>query len=113
MISCTQIAVAMLIISVSGVDAHHAGKNWTYPAACCRGDHSGGDCRRVPFGRVTERRNGYTIRLFPGDFPDITRHHTFVVPFGDELPSGDRDFHICLYPSEDHVNCFFAPPPGA
>lgn len=107
------VAATILMISVSGTNSHYAGKTWAYPPACCRGDHNGGECRRIPPSRVIEGQSGYTIRLFPGDFPDVTRQHTFLVPYGDALPSGDRDFHVCLYPSEDHVNCFFAPPPGA
>lgn len=37
----------------------------------------------------------------------------FLIPYGNELPSGDDNFHICLYPNEYHVNCFFAPSQGA
>ncbi|WP_244919907.1 hypothetical protein [Rhizobium grahamii] len=53
---------------------------------------------------------GYSIILHPGDHFRATRLHLFFVPYGDELPSGDGDFHVCLHPTEDYLNCFFAPP---
>lgn len=96
--------------SVAG--AHQASPTWTYPLACCRSSAIGGDCHRVPDLRVREGQHGYVIRLLPGDHPYVTRRHTFLVPYGNELPSGDGDFHACLHPSEHHLNCFFAPPSG-
>lgn len=94
------------------VTAHEAGKAWTYPLACCKGTQVGGDCHSIPRRDVMEGRRGYIIQLMPGDHPKATVTHVFMVPYGDEIPSGDGDFHLCLHPTEDHLNCFFAPPSG-
>jgi hypothetical protein len=64
--------------------AHETHSGWTYPPACCRGDKNGGDCQEIP-----DR-----------------------IPYGDTIPSGDGRYHIRLHPTEDHANCFFAPPYG-
>ena len=61
---------------------------------------------------MIKRRHGYSVSLYPGDHALATRRHRFVIAYGDEMPSGDSDYHICLHPTEDHVNCFFAPPDG-
>jgi hypothetical protein len=107
------IAAAILLDLASlDADAHQAGTTWAYPLACCKSTGIGGDCQRVPGARVKERQNGYVIRLFPGDHPKVTREHIFLIPYGDEIPSGDDDFHVCLHPTEDYLNCFFAPPSG-
>ena len=92
--------------------AHQPNEKWTYPPACCRGTEIGGDCQRLPDGRVAKQRHGYSVLLYPGDHPLTSKQHRFFIPYGNEMPSGDGDFHICLHPTEDHVNCFFAPPDG-
>ncbi|RDJ07096.1 hypothetical protein B5K06_21775 [Rhizobium grahamii] len=92
------------------LEAHDAARGWTYPPACCRGRGQGGDCDAIPRSDVSKLRRGYSIILQPGDHFRATRSHRFFVPYGDELPSGDGDFHLCLHPSEDYLDCFFAPP---
>lgn len=76
------------------------------------GTEAGGDCERIPDGHVTKGRDGYSILLYPGDHRLVTKRQMFLIPYGDEIPSGDGDYHICLHPTEDHMNCFFAPPDG-
>ena len=91
-------------------DAHQAVGNWTYPPACCRGNDIGGDCEAISSINVTRSTHGYFILVHPGDHHLATRYHRFFVPYGEEIPSGDENYHICLYPTEDNLNCFFAPP---
>ena len=93
--------------------AHKAPTLWTYPPACCNGSTIGGDCERIPGKTVRKGRYGFVVVLHPGDHHLVTTFHIFLIPYGSEIPSGDSDFHVCLYPTEDHVNCFFAPPDGA
>lgn len=69
-----------------------------------------GDCHRLPGSHVKKGRNGFSVLVHPGEHPAVTKQQQFLIPYGSELPSGDGDFHICLYPTQDHVNCFFAPP---
>lgn len=104
------IAAAVLFGLVIYASAHQTGSGWTYPPACCKGDHVGGDCQRIPDSDVATGPHGFSVLLHPGDHHLVTRNQLFLIPYGDEIPSGDGDFHICLHPTEDHVNCFFAPP---
>jgi hypothetical protein len=53
---------------------------------------------------------GFSVFLHPGDHYLATRNHLFFVPYGDEIQSGDDDYHVCLHPTENDLNCFFAPP---
>lgn len=104
-------APASGLLSIS--DAHQARTHWTYPPACCNGSDVGGDCESIPSRTVRKDRYGFTVILHPGDHHLVTTEHRFLIPYGSELPSGDSEFHICLYPNQYHVNCFFAPPEGA
>jgi hypothetical protein len=106
------IAAALFLGPSSSGSAHQPNEKWTYPPACCRGNDVGGDCQRIPDGQVSKGRHGYAVILHPGDHWQATREHRFFIPYGDEIPSGDGDFHICLHPTEEHVNCFFEPPDG-
>lgn len=106
----TILCTALLIGSVVQSDAHHASSGWTYPPACCKDQKIGGDCGAIPGANVTRGPHGYSIFIHPGDHHHATRSHKFFVPYGDEIPSGDDDYHICLHPTEDDLNCFFAPP---
>ncbi|CAN7319490.1 hypothetical protein LJR235_001648 [Pararhizobium sp. LjRoot235] len=90
--------------------AHQAGSGWVYPPACCQGSHVGGDCEAIPSSDVTKGAQGYSVFIHPGDHHLATRYHRFFVPYGDDLPSGDENYHVCLHPTEDYLNCFFAPP---
>ena len=91
-------------------EAHHAGSGWKYPPACCNGQTTGGDCEAIPSSDVTIGPRGYLVFIHPGDHHLATRSHQFFIPYGKELPSGDLQFHICLYPNENSLRCFFAPP---
>lgn len=91
---------------------HDADGGWSYPMACCKGTMIGGDCQVVPSNRVARSKRGFSVTINPGDHPLATRSHEFFIPYGNEMPSGNKHYHICLHPTEDDVNCFFAPPDG-
>ncbi|CDM59860.1 hypothetical protein [Rhizobium favelukesii] len=105
-ILCAAILIGLLVRS----DAHQASSGWTYPPACCKGQKSGGDCNAIPSSDVRKGPHGFSVIIHPGDHALVTRNHEFFVPYGDEIPSGDGEYHICLHPTEDNLNCFFAPP---
>lgn len=106
------LVVAGIALPPGNADAHQAASGWTYPPACCKGDKVGGDCEQIPATTVKTGPNGFVVQLLPGDHHLVTRRQTYLIPYGDQIPSGDGNFHICLHPTEDHENCFFAPPDG-
>ncbi|WP_027167435.1 hypothetical protein [Mesorhizobium sp. WSM3224] len=89
--------------------AHGPDRNWGYPSACCHGDPVTGDCGKIPAATVTPRPDGYVIILRPGDHQKVTHQNRYFVPYDVVIPSGDGNFHICLHPTEEDENCFFAP----
>jgi hypothetical protein len=105
-------AILATLACWNGAAAHDTESGWTYPLACCRGDKKRGDCQEIPNTSVSTGPDGFRVLLNPGDHHLVTKQHFFRIPYGDTIPSGDSDFHICLYPTEDHANCFFAPPDG-
>lgn len=90
--------VASVFVSPLTGHAHHA-LGWTYPPACCMGSDVGGDCQRIPGETVTKGRHGFSVVLRPGDHHLVTRDHFFLIPYGDEIPSGDSDFPH-MYPPD-------------
>ncbi|MDP9813673.1 hypothetical protein J2W42_006548 [Rhizobium tibeticum] len=107
------LAALSLAVLVQTDDAHQARSGWDYPPACCKSHDVGGDCEAIPTLDVREGSRGFLVFLHAGDHHLATRAHMFFIPYGDELPSGDGLYHICLHPTEDDVNCFFAPPDSA
>ena len=104
-------ATAAILASMSDrTDAHEAESGWTYPPACCKSDQLHRDCDAIPTLDVRPGHRGFSVFLRAGDHPLATRPHLFFIPYGDEIPSGDGRYHICLHPTENDVNCFFAPP---
>lgn len=101
--------ITLCLISGSTL-AHDSSTGWTYPPACCRGDADHGDCQRIPDRTVQVRPGGWVVVLHPGDHNKVTRQDRYFIPFGDEIPSYDNDYHICLHPTEEDENCFFVPP---
>ncbi|MDG4908694.1 hypothetical protein P9228_19910 [Mesorhizobium sp. WSM4898] len=87
----------------------HSSRSWTYPPACCHGDSATGECGKIPASTVTPRPDGYVIILRPGDHGRVTHQNRYFVPYDVVIPSGDDNFHICLHPTEEDENCFFAP----
>lgn len=104
------LACSALLPAMQPVAAHEAPGSWTYPKACCHGDAETGECQRIPGRSVHVRPGGWVVLLKPGDHRRITRQQRYFVPTGDELPSHDGDYHICIHPTEEDANCFFVPP---
>lgn len=107
-------SIAGIVVTAAMLDdvpafAHSADSNWTYPPACCRGDTTAGECGSIPSATVTPYADGYVIILRPGDHRKVTHQNRYFVPYDSVMPSGDEKFHICLHPTEEHENCFFAP----
>ena len=96
-------------IEGSAALAHGPDRNWGYPPACCHGDPLTGDCGKIPSSTVTPRPDGFVVILRPGDHQKVTHQNRYFVPYDVVLPSGDDNFHICLHPTEEDENCFFAP----
>jgi hypothetical protein len=106
------VAIA-LFPAIHQAQAHEAGTGWTYPPECCKGDALSGECQRIPNRSVEKGPRGFLVALGRGDHPRVMWPELFLIPCGDELPSGDSNFHICLHSMGGVVYCFFAPPDGA
>lgn len=78
-----------------------------YDPFCCNGK----DCRRAPEGSVRAVRGGYAVALDPGQHPMVTVPLRVVVPYAEAKPSGDGDYHICVFPA-DTLRCLYVPPGG-
>ena len=115
---CSWVAVVaaaslLLAFPVLPAAAHKAPAGWSYPPSCCNGDRATGDCQVIPAERVRESIDGYIVTLRPGDHRLVTRLQRYRIPYGEEIRSPDGNFHICLYPTQATVFCFFAPPNSA
>ena len=92
--------------------AHEAASGFKYDAACCHGVGPTGDCQPIPTSTVKPIPGGYQITLAPGDHHLVTRVHVFQIESSLVRKSTDGQFHACLYPTEDTLRCFYAPPMG-
>lgn len=54
----------------------------------------------------------YEVTLLPGDHRLATSRHVFSIPQSKVKESPDGAYHLCLFPDEDTVRCFYAPPMG-
>jgi hypothetical protein len=89
--------------------AHDAKTGWEYDKFCCNGDNHSGDCQMISTKNVRVTSGGYEILLRPGDHRLVTRPHNFSLPQSEARRSKDEEYHICLYPTEDTLRCFYAP----
>lgn len=109
-------AAAALILAITWGDAraHEAASGMRYDGACCNGDAMGlsGDCQQIPETSVREIPGGFEITLRPGDHRLVTKLHVFTIQHSKTRKSTDGRFHACLWPTEDQLQCFYAPPPG-
>ena len=112
---------ALLFVLAAGaasapVQAHEAhsptGIKWKYDGYCCNGDAHSGDCQQISTRHVRITSRGYEIFLGPGDHRMITRPHHFTMPQSETRRSQDEEYHLCLYPTEDTLRCFYAPDMG-
>lgn len=104
------LAVAMMAAPVL---AHDAAMGWKYDGWCCNGDSMTGDCQNIPDRSVKVTPRGYQVTLDVGDHRLVTKRHEFLVTWDKVRPSGDSSYHACLFPSEDVLRCFYAPPQGS
>ncbi|CAN7338381.1 hypothetical protein [Rhizobium sp. LjRoot258] len=104
------ILVGMVMLFAAAADAHNAPSGFAYTRYCCNGDGTSGDCQRIPSKTVRPRAGGYEVTLLPGDHRLATRKHVFLIPQSQALESPDGAYHLCLFPSENRVRCFLAPP---
>jgi len=98
-----------LLLLASAAQAHQAPSGMEYSSFCCNGQ----DCAPIPAQTVRTSPAGYVVVLQPGDHPMVTERQEFVVPYGKELPSTDGGYHICLYPTQEVLRCFYAPGMGS
>jgi hypothetical protein len=107
------LAIALCAIVASGNNAlghdwysgttNRAGQN------CCN-DY---DCQLISGELVEEVRGGFRIRLKPGEHVMVTSPVDHFVPYRDMQASPDNKFHICLFPTQNQVRCFFGPVGGS
>jgi hypothetical protein len=96
----------------SGAYAHQAVSGMPYNTWCCNGNGQNGDCQEIPDSAVRTIPGGYQITLQVGDHRLVTRSHIFTKTQAETRWSTDGRYHACLYPTEDELRCFYAPPPG-
>lgn len=89
--------------------AHDAPSGWAYDPYCCNGDGETGDCQMIPSRTVKIVDGGYKITLEPGDHRLVTHLHVFVMPQRKTMHSPDGAYHLCLFPDENTLRCFYAP----
>ncbi|WP_348639503.1 hypothetical protein [Mesorhizobium sp. M7A.F.Ca.MR.176.00.0.0] len=104
--------------------AHKAQSGFEYPASCCNGDKSVGDCQMISDDIVRETPEGCAVVLLPGDHRLVTRRQSFRIPYGQQLnsPDGTSSAYIQTKPSSfafslrqdqgDSGSGCFAPPSG-
>ena len=91
---------------------HEAPTGWSYPVSCCNGTAEEGDCQSIPASSVKAVDGGYQITLRPGEHHLVTKDHSWLKSMGETRVSKDDNYHVCLYPNEETLRCFFAPPMG-
>jgi hypothetical protein len=110
----TRLTLALMASLLGSASAHgHEDGQQAYDRFCCNGDGMSGDCQPVPASAVSPIPGGYRIELAPGVHRLVTKPHTFTRSQGDTRQSDDGRYHVCLYPSEEHLRCFYAPPFGS
>ncbi len=106
------LALVMIVYasaSPSSLSAHEAHSGWKYEAYCCNGNEHTGDCQMISTKNVRVTSNGYEISLKAGEHRLVTKNHAFSVPQNQTRRSQDEEYHLCLYPNEDTLRCFYAP----
>ncbi|WP_165218266.1 hypothetical protein [Affinirhizobium pseudoryzae] len=103
------VMIAYASASPSSLSAHEAHSGWKYEAYCCNGNEHTGDCQMISTKNVRITPNGYEISLRAGEHRLVTKSHAFRVPQSEARRSQDEEYHLCLYPNEDTLRCFYAP----
>lgn len=84
-----------------------------YDAFCCNGNQHNGDCQAISSKLVEITKDGYKITAGKGDHRLITKPHVYFSPTNKARQSPDGDYHMCLYPTENTLRCFYAPDFGS
>lgn len=105
----TLVMIAYASAFPSSLGAHEAMTGWKYEAFCCNGNEHTGDCQMISTKNVRITAQGYEISLKPGEHRLVTKRHEFSVRQSDARRSRDEEYHLCLYPNEDTLRCFYAP----
>ena len=71
------------------------------------------DCQQVSGELIEEVRGGFMIRLKPGQHIMVSTPVEHFVPYRDLQASPDNKWHVCLFPNQDTVRCFFGPVGGS
>ena len=108
------LALVAGMMTLVPVQAHKSAGGMDYDPWCC----NGGDCSELPEDAVVAGPNGWVVTLKRGQHPMVhspeVRHVIPYKPTGVTRikPSGDGKFHLCLWPTEADVRCFYVPPQG-
>lgn len=104
--------LALAIAAICGpARGHQAPSGWEYDPWCCQSS----DCHPIVARHVRSTPDGYVVTIQPGEHPMVRDHEvTHTIPYGAPAvrPSGDAEFHICLFPTAETVRCFYTPPRG-
>lgn len=118
-LTCLTVGGSIVLAILLGVTdgfphtVHSASGTQEYAGICCNGNALTGDCQPIPRESVKPIEGGFQVTLSPGDHHMVTRVHVFQVEMTKVRWSTDGRYHACLYPNEDHLQCFYAPPQGS
>lgn len=102
-------AVLVAVLGSSPALGHSSKGGMEYDPSCC----NGGDCAELPGHAVKEIRGGWEVTIRAGENPMVKSGSvTHRVKHEDAKVSTDGAFHACLWPTRDHMRCFYAPPGG-
>jgi hypothetical protein len=102
-----------LALMVTIARAHSSDGGMTYSAFCCTGDAATGDCFEVPDSTVKPIEGGWRVTLRKGQHRMVTSPVVeHFVPYGTEKKATDGKYHVCLFPNEKTMRCFYAPGMG-
>jgi hypothetical protein len=108
------LALVAGMMALASAQAHTSRGGFDYDPWCC----NGGDCSELPEDAVVAGPEGWIVTLCKGEHPMVhspqVRHVIPYKPTGVTRvkPSGDGKFHLCLFPTERDVRCFYVPPQG-
>lgn len=106
------VGLAVLLYPMEPAYPHSSMTGMEFDRWCCNGNAVNGDCQSIPSTSVRAITGGYQITLKPGDHPMVTRVHVFQMEMAKVRWSTDGRFYACLFPNEDTLRCFYAPPLG-
>jgi hypothetical protein len=102
----TRSFLIMMLMLCGSVSA--AAHSW-YDPVCC----SERDCAPIPYEAVEITDDGYLVTLRAGDHLMVSSTVVHVVAYADVLKSQDGEYHACLFPNQNVMRCFYAPPIGS